>query len=253
MIFHETAESWGSGEEELLANRGVRHPSCLNTGSPLGDSLDGAERQPVLLLPPPSQELGLCRGRSFVHSQIAETTAGMWAGTQSLGITCLVRCEGVLFSGPFSCFSFCWVTGSSWRGQGASDSFFYPLSFSLLPLLPSLPVFHFSWTHLMLPASSSFPLLSIWTTLFSVSLFSSFFLLPPPSLPPPWASSGTLRSLNLPHQPPSKGALAGGCSTPWAGSLVLGTPTSASHQDLTGDTPPTCSLLAGTIHWALGS
>lgn len=52
MIFHETAEGRSSGEEELLANRGVRQLPCLNGGSRLGDSLGGTERQPVLVLPP---------------------------------------------------------------------------------------------------------------------------------------------------------------------------------------------------------
>lgn len=34
MIFHEKAEGWGSGKEQLWANRGVRQPPCLNGGSP---------------------------------------------------------------------------------------------------------------------------------------------------------------------------------------------------------------------------
>lgn len=118
----------------------------------------------------------------------------------------------LLLSSPSSSLSLCLSHLLNSSSAPCLSSFFPLLSSFLSQQLPSSS----SFSLLLLPSSSSF--------------FST-----------PCASSRIPESLDHPHQPPQQMCTGwgGGGGAPRAGPLVLGTPTSASHQDLTGGTPPT--------------
>lgn len=158
----------------------------------------------------------------------------------------------------FSHFLLPWVTGSPWRGQGASDSLAwrwraaYPAHPSFLPSLPSsisplrLPLLTPSFS--ILPPSSFFYLLPfrpqpLPSPPSALSLFPlPFFLLH--CLPLLCSFSRTPGSPD--PSPPSTWQMSPGwCGTPEAGPLCwescesLGCSPSASHQELTGDASQT--------------
>lgn len=192
------------------------------------------------------------QGNAFVQSQWLKPQLTQELGLRSLGGTCLVESGGIL-SVSFSRFLLPWVTGSPWRGQGASDSLAwrwraaYPAHPSFLPSLPS------SISPLRLP---------LLTPSFSVLPPSSFFyLLPfrPQPLPSPLSSlchsfSSTVFHFSAPSPelqevPTRPHPLHGKC--PLAGvaplrqalcagkAVSLGCLPSASHQELTGDASQT--------------